>query len=267
VVIPTYNRGHILCDAIDSVLCQDVPAEVIVIDDGSTDHTATVVGKYDGRVRYTFQENRGSAAARNTGMAQARGEFVSLLDSDDVWLPHKMQTDLDLFRQFPAASAIASDAESYREEVLISPSWLRSKDLPVPSETPFFLPLDSPHWLQGSLFASCCLTIRMACLRNLGEPVFDPSLRSFGDWELEIKLLRFCNILVFPRVTAKVRRFDDGTRGDRAQPGHPPSPEQARIALERRRRVVGNMLGLGGWPGEIQSKLEQLHASLVPQLA
>jgi len=267
VVIPTFNRAYILSDAIDSVLCQGVPSEVIIVDDGSTDDTARLVGRYDSRVRYTYQENRGIAAARNVGMAQARGEFVSLLDSDDVWLPNKMQAELELFRRIPEASAIASDAESYKEGELVSPSWSRAKKVPMPTDEPFFLTVDSPHWLRGSLFASCCLTIRRACLKKLGEPVFDPFLRSFGDWELEIKLLRFCNILVYPRITAKVRRFADGTRGDRATPGQPPSPEQARKALERRCRVVGNSLGLGGWPNEIQSRLEQLHADLLQQLA
>ncbi len=267
VVIPTYNRRAILHEAIDSVLNQGVPVEVIVIDDGSTDDTAALISRYDERVRYFWQPNQGIAVARNAGMAKARGEFVSLLDSDDIWLPGKMEADLELFRRYPNASAIASDAESYREGVLVAPSWTTFKELPLPDDEPFFLPLDSPHWLRGSLFASCCLTIRKACLGKIGEPVFDPFLRSFGDWELEIKLLRYCNILVSPRITAKVRRFDDGTRGDRATPGHPPSPAQARTVLERRHRVVSNGLSWGGWPCEIQSKLEQLHADIVQQLA
>jgi glycosyltransferase involved in cell wall biosynthesis len=267
VVIPTYNRAYILREAIDSVLCQDLPSEVIVVDDGSTDDTASVIAGYDGRVRYTYQENRGAAAARNTGMRQVRGEFISLLDSDDVWLPGKTKAELQLFSQHPDVGAIASDAESYREGRLVSQSWTRNKGLPMTGDEPFLLPLDSPHWLTGSLFATCCLTFRKTVLKFLGDPVFDPALRSFSDWELEIKLLRFCGILVLPKVTAQVRRFDDGTRGDRTMPGSIPSPTYARTVLERRRRVVRNALRLGGWPAEVQAALEQLNVDLHRQLS
>src|SRR5271170_4475779 len=120
VVIPTYNRAYILREAIDSVLCQGLPLEVIVVDDGSTDDTASVIAEYDERVRYTYQENQGAAAARNTGIRQVRGEFISLLDSDDVWLPGKTKVELELLSRSPNVGAIASNAESYREGRLVS---------------------------------------------------------------------------------------------------------------------------------------------------
>ena len=92
VLIPTYNRAYIICGAIDSVLAQTYKNfEVIVVDDGSTDNTRELLARYGDAVRYIYQPNAGLAAARNTGLAAARGEFVALQDSDDLWLPWKLE--------------------------------------------------------------------------------------------------------------------------------------------------------------------------------
>lgn len=86
VVIPTWNRATLLRRALDSVLAQTVqPAEIVVVDDGSTDDTAAVVASYGARVRLLRQANAGVAAARNAGIAAARHELIAFLDSDDWW--------------------------------------------------------------------------------------------------------------------------------------------------------------------------------------
>ena len=91
VVIPTYNRAHLIGRAIDSILSQHTkPMEVIVVDDGSADDTAAVVGSYGAPVRYIRQENAGSARARDYGIREAQSEWVALLDSDDAWLPEHL---------------------------------------------------------------------------------------------------------------------------------------------------------------------------------
>jgi glycosyltransferase involved in cell wall biosynthesis len=88
VVIPSYNAGTLLRETLDSVLSQSYPAhEIIVVDDGSTDDTAALVRDYGHAVRYIWQENQGQAVARNTGIAAATGDWIALLDSDDVFLP------------------------------------------------------------------------------------------------------------------------------------------------------------------------------------
>jgi hypothetical protein len=86
VIIPTYNRAHCVGEAIDSVLAQDPPAdEVIVIDDGSTDGTAEVLAGYGDRITVIHQENAGSGAARTAGLRHAGCDWITFLDSDDVW--------------------------------------------------------------------------------------------------------------------------------------------------------------------------------------
>ena len=96
VVIPAYNCERFIGDALDSVFSQKYPSlEVIVVDDGSTDDTCRVVARYGETVRLIRQRNAGAAVARNAGIARARGEYVALLDSDDLWLPGKLRLQID----------------------------------------------------------------------------------------------------------------------------------------------------------------------------
>jgi len=100
LIIPTYNRCTSLKKALDSVLQQSVLAnEIIVVDDGSTDATAKMLMTYFPRVIYIKQENKGVSAARNTGIRQAKSEWISFLDSDDTWLKNKLEAQLAALRQ------------------------------------------------------------------------------------------------------------------------------------------------------------------------
>jgi glycosyltransferase involved in cell wall biosynthesis len=95
VVIPTWNRAQLVERAITSVLAQSrPPEEVIVVDDGSTDNTADVVGRFSA-VIYERIEQSGVSAARNHGIRRARGEWIAFLDSDDEWLPEKLAVQMD----------------------------------------------------------------------------------------------------------------------------------------------------------------------------
>lgn len=92
VVIPTYNRKRLLLRAVESVLAQTFPAyEIIVVDDGSTDATREALRPYGKRIRYIYQEKSGVSAARNSGITTARGDWIALLDSDDLWHPQKLE--------------------------------------------------------------------------------------------------------------------------------------------------------------------------------
>lgn len=91
VIIPTYNRSNYVCAAIDSILAQDAPPEeIIVVDDGSTDDTLAVLAGYGDRIRVIAQANAGVAAARNAGAAVATADWLTFLDSDDLWCAHRM---------------------------------------------------------------------------------------------------------------------------------------------------------------------------------
>src|SRR5437763_10476780 len=116
VVIPSWNRAGLLPDALDSVFAQEYsPLQVIVIDDGSTDDTMALAARYPS-VDFFYQEHQGSAAARNTGVDRARGQYVAFLDSDDVWLPGKLHTELEVFRKQQGAGAVISDSERWLDD-------------------------------------------------------------------------------------------------------------------------------------------------------
>ena len=99
VIIPTYNSGIFIGEAIHSVLCQTcTDYEIIVIDDGSTDNTREIIEKNFPQVRYFYIPNQGVSRARNYGIRMARGEFIAFLDADDLWLPEKLEKQLEVFK-------------------------------------------------------------------------------------------------------------------------------------------------------------------------
>lgn len=112
IIVPTFNRGYILGEAIQSILDQTYPHfELIIVDDGSTDDTADVVGKFkDDRVHLIrHPKNAGVATARNTGIAAAQGDLISFLDSDDLWNPNKLALESSYLDGHPELDAVFTD--------------------------------------------------------------------------------------------------------------------------------------------------------------
>ena len=117
VVIPTYNYGRFIKEAIDSVLKQSWPAiEVVVVDDGSTDETRSVVESFDGRVRYLKQENAGVCAARNRGVSESKGDLIAFLDADDMWEPAKVEKQLAKFDADPEIGLVHCGLREFDSE-------------------------------------------------------------------------------------------------------------------------------------------------------
>lgn len=91
VVVPTFNRAHTFPRALDSILCQSLPAtEIIVVDDGSQDDTADLIRHRYPQVRYLWQPNGGVSSSRNRGIGASGGDWIAFLDSDDAWFPDKL---------------------------------------------------------------------------------------------------------------------------------------------------------------------------------
>ncbi len=178
VIIPTFNRAHVLRRALCSALSQTVPAhEVIVVDDGSVDGTQELVRGFP-RVRLIEQGfNRGAAAARNRGMAAASGNYVAFLDSDDVWLPQKLETQRELVVQ-------------HGLDVVTSGVWLQAGQRRVRH---FSFPHveGRRHWTIGQLQSYPCGTstwlARKAVL--LDAQGFDESLPNAEDLDLLARIL------------------------------------------------------------------------------
>ena len=196
VVIPTYNRADVLPRAIDSVLTQTFEAfELLVVDDGSTDRTETVVASLDdSRVRYVAHEtNRGANVARNTGIEHARGEYVAFLDSDDAWHPTKLEKQLGRLEKRPSdwvaaycGFTIETTGVTGTLQTLIAGILAHSDDPP---------PMEGGEELIGAILADeihpgagSTLLVRTAVAREVGG--FDEPLDRFQDPEFVIRILR-----------------------------------------------------------------------------
>jgi len=116
VIIPTYNRGPFLGEAINSVLTQTYQnVEVIVVDDGSSDDTLDRLQPYGSRVSVVITNHGGAAHARNAGLKVAKGKYVAFLDSDDRYLPHKLELQVQILEKFPDVGLVYSEFSGFGE--------------------------------------------------------------------------------------------------------------------------------------------------------
>ena len=117
VIVPTYNRARYIRQAIDSVLAQTFQDfEIIVVDDGSTDDTRAVVASYGDKVRYVYTENGGVAHARNVGMTNARGQYFAFLDSDDLFYPYMLETEIRLLDSHPDVGMVYAEMSGFDDD-------------------------------------------------------------------------------------------------------------------------------------------------------
>jgi len=177
VIIPTYNRGWILKEAIESVLAQDfVEFELIVVDDGSTDNTRDILNEYKEDIIICRQPNKGVSAARNLGIASASGSFIAFLDSDDLWLPDKLSIQIAFFEAHEDALVCQTEETWIRNGVRVNPKKRHQKF--------------SGHIFQDSL--SLCLISPSAVMikRSLFEEIglFDESLPACEDYDLWLRI-------------------------------------------------------------------------------
>ncbi len=130
VIIPTFNRGHVIDRAVRSVLGQGHEhLECIVVDDGSTDDTLSTLEKIsDPRLKVISSENHGVSAARNLGFSHSRGEWIALLDSDDEWLPHKLEAQLKLSQKNPSLTLIHGEEIWIRNGKRVNPKFKHKKE-------------------------------------------------------------------------------------------------------------------------------------------
>lgn len=184
VVIPTYNRAHCVRETLESVLSQTHQAyEIVIVDDGSTDGTSEALRPYYDRIRYIYQDNHGLAHARNRGISEARGEWIAFLDSDDVWLPNKLEVQLQGVRNNPDAVVHVTNATIYREHLheevnLYNLTGFRAKADCL--ET--FLPSPLIPCVSFGLAWMQCALVRKTTFLNVGE--FKPSLKVYLDFEM-----------------------------------------------------------------------------------
>ena len=258
VVIPTWNRAQLVCDAVNSALAQRAGCvEVIVVDDASTDATAgRLEAEFGTGIRLLrLCERRGAGGARNAGARLARGEFVAFLDSDDVWLPGKLEAELRVFARFPSAEVVVSDSQNFFEGEPDGSSRFAQNGL-LEATNGEVRRADDCHWLwtnSMNTVHTCSITVRREALMRLGERLFAEDLVCCEDWEFQMRLYHSCCVVVLPQVCSHVRRFMDPSRMGRGVPGRPATPEQEEILLRSRMTVMNR----AGWLTELNANLER----------
>lgn len=177
VVVPAHNAGKTISAALTSVLQQvPGPREVVVVDDGSTDNTASIVRSFWPRVRLIQQPNSGVSAARNAGIAATASEWIAFLDADDEWYPNKLASQLALANATPCAVLIAGTARyiDSRERLLHTGRAAGAGAL-------------FPRLIRGNIIVTSSVLVRRSAL-NVAGGWFRQDLSLGEDWELWLRL-------------------------------------------------------------------------------
>jgi glycosyltransferase involved in cell wall biosynthesis len=199
VIIPTYNRAWVIKEAIDSVLAQDYAEfELIVVDDGSTDQTSDVLDTFGNVIKVFSQKNKGVSAARNRGIAEASGNFIAFLDSDDLWHPQKLSSQIDFFKQTPDALICQTEEVWIRNGLRVNPKKRHKK----PSGMIF-----KPS-LKLCLVSPSAVMIRRRLFDRVGG--FDETLPACEDYDLWLRIsCRFPIHLIDTPLIVKRGGHDD----------------------------------------------------------
>ena len=221
VVVTTYNHGRYIQETLRSVFAQTYSNfEVIVVDDGSTDDTSTKLRAFKDQILYVHQENQGVAASRNTGIQQARGEFIALLDGDDLWEPGKLAIQTKALEESPRAGFAAVNGQEFDPHGVTGPQLVDPELL---------------EWLassrcgpQGKYLSGSCY--RLFLIRNristVSQVIFPravlervgPSVSSFrigSDYDLYLRILKGHDLVVIDESLTRYRILSSSASGPR----------------------------------------------------
>jgi len=206
VIMPTYNRGGFISEAIESVLNQTWSNfELIVIDDGSTDGTRDQLEKYgsDGRFKYIYQENKGQSVARNRGLKEAEGGFVAFLDSDNIWLPDKLERQVEIVNENQDCDIFYGDCILINEEG----AEISRKNMPRYSGN------ITKHLIKDNHVSMNTTLTRKKCFDDLGG--LSGEVRVGDDYELWLRLSTKFRFKYTPGYFVKYRVMDDQISTDK----------------------------------------------------
>jgi glycosyltransferase involved in cell wall biosynthesis len=235
VIIPTYNRGIFLSEAIQSVLAQTYKDyEIIVVDDGSTDDTKEQVRAFGDQIRYIYQENQGPSAARNMGIQNAKGKYIAFCDSDDRFLPTKLEKQMEFIRNNPECYMLYSWYYNVNEKGEITK--LRKP-----------LTCENQEHLQYCLFTrkftirTSTVLVHKSCFEKAG--LFNEKFWYSQDWDMWLRLAAYYHGYCVEEPLSEYWLHGDNRSSLSVKVHHP--------------EIKESTLKLYGWNDEILAQLDE----------
>ena len=198
VIIPVYNTGEIIKETIASVFGQTFrDFEIIIVDDGSSDNTVSLIDVQNkSAIRIIRQKNTGIAGARNRGIAAAKGEYLAFLDHDDIFLPEKLQCQVELLDKDPELALVYSPVETFgNTDVKIPDYELISGDV-------FRSMLE-----QNKIHSASCIMIRRSSIEKYNI-LFRQEFAPCDDWDFYLRLSRHCRFANTGKALVRYRLHD-----------------------------------------------------------
>lgn len=211
IITAAYNHVSFVRDSVESAQNQTYrDFEHIVVDDGSTDGTAEVLQSFGNRINYIRQENRGTHSTINAAIRASAGEYIAILDSDDAWLPQKLERQMPVFDQCPGAGMVYSQAY-----LIDAHGALADNGQPAGTDVGA-----SPY---EALLKEICIpvltaVIRRKCFDEIG--FFDEHLKALSDWEFWLRLSLKWPIVFIPEPLAMYRVHEHNTFSSLSRSGH-----------------------------------------------
>jgi glycosyltransferase involved in cell wall biosynthesis len=204
IILPAYNSRRYIGETLQSIHDQTFrDYEVIVVDDGSTDETKATVLAARCPVEYIHQANQGPAAARNTGIQAAKGDLICFIDADDVWMPEKLQIQVEFMKRNPGIGLVFADAEEFDDaavrcaSLLAKTAYLRELTAGTIIEQPF------QKLLQRNFIPTSTVMVRSTCFAVTG--LFDVALKGPEDRDMWSRIAVRFPIACIPRVLGRKR--------------------------------------------------------------
>ncbi|PSB02890.1 glycosyltransferase family 2 protein [Merismopedia glauca] len=218
VIIPVYNGDRYLKAAIESVLSQTYKSiEIIVVDDGSTDSSAEVAQSFTSLVRYYFQPNSGSGAARNYGIELALGEFIAFLDADDLWLEDKLAIQIAAFNSNPDFDIVMGQVKQFH-----------SPELDETTKAKIYCP---PELMPGNIPSA--VLIKREAFTRVGQFHTNWEIGEFIDWYVRATELNLKTMMLPDLVT--LRRLHTANKGVQQRQNVSQYVHIIKASLDRRR--------------------------------
>lgn len=206
VIVPVYNRSHLVSETVQSILVQTYePVEIILINDGSTDESLTILREYEQRfptkIRVIDQPNQGQIVARNNGIKMAKGSYIAFLDSDDVWVESKLERQLPLFE--PGVGLVFSGTEVIDEAGNTIRVEYADNDL---SGNIF------PQLLVRNRMTGGTVMVTAEALTSVGD--FCTDFKAAENWDLWLRICKIYSARVVPDPLIKYRIHSSNMSGD-----------------------------------------------------